>query len=94
LDDERSDRNKLVISEPVDGTMSTVAAATLASPKYQAGKTIALADLSTESGLGVVLPAGNWVCLGLVLSTASGNKNNNRVQEEELHLFKLELSYG
>ena len=30
LDDQRSDKNKLVTTGPVDGRMSTVAAATLA----------------------------------------------------------------
>ena len=61
--DQRSYNHKLVITEAVDDRMSTVAAATLAWPKYQTGEAMALVDLSTQSGLGVVLPVGKWVCL-------------------------------
>ena len=69
--------------------MSTVAAATIASPIYQAGETMALADLSTQSGLGVVLPAGKWVCLGLVLPVASGSEDNNRILYLALRLVQV-----
>jgi hypothetical protein len=70
----------------VDECVSTCGAAAMAWPGYKADERMQIADLRVESGLDIDLPAGEWVCLGLVLSLEPGTEKNDRE-----HFFLLKL---
>ena len=72
VDDRRSDKNKMVLTQAVDAKLSLEDAAAMAWPAYKSGETMTLSELARTSGDDVALPVGKWVCLGLCLSTTSG----------------------
>jgi hypothetical protein len=89
LDDRRSDKNKLAVSAAVDAKLPPAAAAAMAWPEYKAGRTMTLSELAATSGDDIALPAGEWVCLGLCLSTTSGIGDNDRTHYLALKLVRV-----
>ena len=89
LDDRRSDKNKLVVSAAVDAKLPLAAAAAMAWPEYKAGETMTLSELAATSGDDIALPVGEWVCLGLCLSTTSGVGDNDRTHYLALKLVRV-----
>ena len=89
LNDQRSDKNKLVVSAAVEAKMPFAAAAAMAWPEYKAGETMTLSELAATSGDDIALPVGEWVCLGLCLSTTSGVGDNDRTHYLALKLVRV-----
>ena len=89
LADRRSDKNKLAVSAAVDAKLPPAAAAAMAWPEYKAGRTMTLSELAATSGDDIALPAGEWMCLGLCLSTTSGVGDNDRTHYLALKLVRV-----
>ena len=89
LDDQRSDKNKLAVSAAVDAKLPPTAAAAMAWPEYKAGQTMTLTELAATSGDDIALSVGEWVCLGLCLSTTSGVGDNDRTHYLSLKLVRV-----